>query len=471
MTTSYTLSLTETQHSTLKVLLFPGDNKESVAIALCGQRAGEHRHKLMVREIHAIPESACEERSTLKVRWNTDLLAPILERAEASGMAVVKFHSHPGGYPQFSETDDEGDNELLPSIRGWTESEAPVGSAVMLPSGQIFGRVLSADNALIPFDVVSVVGDDIRFWYANNGSNRTNNFCASHAQLFGAGTTERLQRLSVAVVGCSGTGSPLVEQLARLGVGELILIDHDQVEERNINRIYNSTIADSKEGRMKVDVLAEAINRIGLGTRVIALPYNLWTVEAVDAVAQCDAVVGCMDSADGRYLLNTLSTYYTIPYFDVGIRLEAEPSGIHKGRINEVCGAVHYLQPGKSSLMSRGVFSMQRVRDDGLLRNDPEAYAQEKQDGYISGVEEHRPAVISVNSLIASLAVSELLGRIHPYREEGNDQYAQIFFSLSSMEIIYEPDEPICKILCDKVGIGDANPPLGQLELSVMETP
>jgi len=114
---------------------------------------------------------------------------------------------------------------------------------------------------------------------------------------------------------------------------------------------------------------------------------------------------------------------------------------------------------------------MQRVRDDGLLRNDPEAYAQEKQDGYISGVEEHRPAVISVNSLIASLAVSELLGRIHPYREEGNDQYAQIFFSLSSMEIIYEPDEPICKILCDKVGIGDANPPLGQLELSVMETP
>lgn len=471
MTTTYTLSLTETQHSTLKILLFPGDNKESVAIALCGQRAGNRRHKLMIREIHAIPDSACEERSALKVRWNTDLLSPILEHAEATGMAVVKFHSHPGGYPQFSETDDEGDNELLTSIRGWTESKAPVGSVVMLPEGQLFGRVLSTDNTLVPLEVISVVGDDIHFWYANNGSKKTNNFCASHAQLFGSGTTERLQKLSVAVVGCSGTGSPLVEQLARLGVGELILIDHDKIEERNINRIYNSTIADAKEGRMKVDVLAENINRIGLGTRVIALPYNLWTVEAVNEVAQCDVVFGCMDGADGRYLLNTLSTYYTIPYFDVGIRLEAEPSGLNKGRINEVCGAVHYLQPGKSSLMSRGVFSMQRVRVEGLLRNDPKAHAQEKQDGYISGVEEHRPAVISVNSLAASLVVNELLGRIHPYREEGNDQYAQIFFSLSSMEIIYETDDLVCKILCDKVGIGDVDPPLGQMELIIPKKP
>ncbi len=471
MTTTYTLSLTDTQHSKLKSLLFSGDGKESVAIALCGQRAGDRRHKLMIREIYAIPDSVCEERSALKVRWNTDLLVPILERAETSGMAVVKFHSHPGGYSQFSETDDEGDNELLPSIRGWTESEAPVGSVVMLPNDQLFGRVLSADDTLVPLEVISVVGADIHFWYANNGSNRLDNFCASHAQLFGAGTTERLQKLSVAVVGCSGTGSPLVEQLARLGVGKLVLIDHDQLEERNINRIYNSTVAEAKEGRMKVDVLADAIIRAGLGTTVIALPYNLWTVEAVNAVAQCDVVVGCMDSADGRYLLNTISTYYTIPYFDVGIRLEAEHSGMHKGRINEVCGSVHYLQPGKSSLMSREVFSMQRVRDDGLLRNDPVAHAQEKRDGYISGVEEYRPAVISVNSLAASLAVNEILGRIHPYREEENGQYAQIFFSLSSMEIIYEPDEPVCKILCDKVGIGDVNPPLGQLELTIKETP
>jgi hypothetical protein len=341
----------------------------------------------------------------------------------------------------------------------------------MLPNGQLFGRILSADGTLVALEVISVVGDDIHFWYADNNSNLSNNFCASHAQFFGAGTTERLQKLSIAVIGCSGTGSPLVEQLVRLGVGELVLVDHDQLEERNINRIYNSTVADAQKGRLKVDVLADAITRTGLGTTVIALPYNLWTVETVNAVAQCDVVFGSMDSADGRYLLNTLSTYYTIPYFDIGIRLEADPFGEHKGRINEVCGAVHYLQPGKSSLMSREVFSMQKVRDDGLLRNDPAAYTQEKRDGYISGVEEHRPVVISVNSLAASLAVNELLGRIHPYREEKNDQYAQVFFSLSSMEIIFEPDEPVCKILCDKIGIGDVNPLLGQLELAIMEKP
>ncbi len=312
MTTTFTLSLTGEQHLELRSLLFPGDGKEAVAIALCGQRAGDRRHRLMVRKIYSVPYSACEERSHLRVRWKTDLLAPLLDRAEIYKMAVVKFHSHPSGYSQFSEVDDESDNELLPSIRGWTESTAPVGSVVMLPNGQLFGRVLSASGTLVPLDLISVVGEDIYCWYSDTETSIPNDFCASHAQFFGAGTTERLQRLSVAVIGCSGTGSPLVEQLARLGVGELVLVDPDQLEERNINRVYNSTKADAQKGRMKVDVLADAINRIELGTIVVPLPCNLWTLEAVNAVAQCDVVFGCMDSADGRYLLNTLSTYYTI---------------------------------------------------------------------------------------------------------------------------------------------------------------
>ena len=47
--------------------------------------------------------------------------------------------------------------------------------------------------------------------------------------------------MSIAVVGCSGTGSPVIEQLARLGVGRLVLVDPDRVEEKNLNRIVNAT--------------------------------------------------------------------------------------------------------------------------------------------------------------------------------------------------------------------------------------
>ena len=52
---------------------------------------------------------------------------------------------------------------------------------------------------------------------------------------------------------------------------------------------------------------------MGLGTKVVRRPLNLWNAEVVHTVAQCDIVFGCMDTVDGRYLLNALSSYYAIP--------------------------------------------------------------------------------------------------------------------------------------------------------------
>jgi molybdopterin/thiamine biosynthesis adenylyltransferase len=121
-------------------------------------------------------------------------------------------------------------------------------------------------------------------------------------------------------------------------------------------------------------VQAEAIERAALGTRVIRLKQNLWDQEVVRTVAQCDVVFGCMDTVDGRYLLNALATYYTLPYFDIGVRLDAVRHSAAKGRIREICGTVNYLRPGRSSLMSRGLFTMQEVAAAGLRRNDPAAH-------------------------------------------------------------------------------------------------
>ena len=154
----------------------------------------------------------------------------------------------------------------------------------------------------------------------------------------------------------------------RLGVGEIVIVDDDRMETRNINRILNSTMQDVADERYKVDVQADAIERMGLGTRVIRIRKNLWDPEVVRAVAQCDCVFGCMDTVDGRYLLNALATYYNTPYFDIGVRLDAVREGPRKGRIREVCGTINYLRPGRSSLMSRELFTMQEVAAAGLRR-------------------------------------------------------------------------------------------------------
>jgi hypothetical protein len=461
-----TLSLTGEQHERLRAFLFPGDGKEAAAIALCGRGAGKYRHRILVHELHEIPYEACSERSPYRVTWSTDVIAPLLDKAEKKGLSVVKFHSHPGHYPKFSETDDAGDNVLLPAIKNYVEADVPHGSVVMLPDGSMFGRVLWKTNNFIPLRRISVAGPDIFFWDEKAVTSNISDFRASHKQAFGEGTTNLLSQLSIAVVGCSGTGSPLIEQLVRLGVGELILVDDDYVEERNVNRIVNSTMEDARKKRPKVDVLAEAIERIGLGTRVRRYNRNLSDPEVIRAVAEADVLFGCMDTITGRFLLNLIASYYIIPYFDLGVRLEAVPEGLEQGKIREICGSVHYLQPGRSSLLSRGLVSLDKVQAEGLRKNDPASYSLQEKEGYIRGVQENRPAVISVNMFIASLAVNDFLARLHPYREQSNSDIASIEFSLRSLEIFPDPEEKPCAALSGFVGTGDIKPLLNLPMLS-----
>lgn len=461
-----TLTLTGDQHARLYRHLYPGDGLEAVAVLVCGHRDGELRHRLLVREVFEVPYALCK-RTAVSVKWQPCYLDDLLNRAEREQLSLIKVHSHPGGSAHFSPLDDESDAALLPAIRGWVEADVLHGSAVMLPSGEMFARTFDG-QALNEVTFVNVIGDNLLFWYPGGGSTEVPSFAASHAQIFDEGTIERLQRLVVAVIGCSGTGSPLIEQLVRLGVGVIILVDDDFMEVRNVNRILNSTMKAVRRKRYKVDVIGDAIEAVGLGTTVIRVKKNLWNADVVRQVAECDVVFGCMDTVDGRYLLNALSTYYLQGYFDVGVRLDAVPDGADKGRVREVCGTIHYIQPDKSSLMSRDLFSMDQVAAAGLKRTDPAAHDQQVKDGYIRGVASNRPAVISVNMYAASLAVNEFLARLHPYREEPNVAHAQVTFSLASMELMSEPEGELqrCRILGRHVGKGDVRPLLGTMELA-----
>ena len=456
-----TLTLTGRQHADLRAHLSPGDGCEAVAIASCARRRGPDRHRLLVRRLTPIPYEACTDREPDRVTWPTDVLPPLLHEAARHGWSIVKIHGHRRPSP-FSAIDDRADRSLLPSIYAWTEG-GPHGSAIMFPDGRMMGRLVDEHRTFHPFASVNVVGDDLSFWPSRDRTGPVPEFARRVAQTFGAGTYDRLRRLRIAVVGCSGTGSPLIEQLARNCVGGLVLVDPDHIEEKNLNRIVNATMHDARHARLKVEVAARAVRAMDLGTEVAALPVNLFDPDAVRAVAGCDVVFGCMDSVDGRHLLNKLATFYLVPYFDLGVKLEADG----KGGVDQVCGTVHYLQPGGSSLLSRHVYTMEQVRAAGLYRTDPAAYRSQLHDGYIRGVQEDQPAVIQLNTLLASLAVNELLARLHPYRLDPNGDYAVHRLSLSHGIYEHERDGDPCSMLSRHVGRGDVDPLLDWAELSL----
>ncbi len=456
----YALRMTEAHHSALRSHLFPGDGKEAVALLLCGRRKGVDRHVLTVKKIVRIPHDLCDRKPD-RVTWPTEFVDPLLGEAYGRGYAIVKVHCHGLDYRQFSTTDDESDRSLFSAVTSLLDDELPHASVIMLAGGELFGRMLGDGGAIVgPLASVMTVGDDIRIWTERRVSHSS--FAVRHAQAFGSGTTEILRTLSVAVVGCSGTGSVVVEQLARLGVGRIVLVDPDVVEEKNLNRILNSGKEDVYLGRPKVHILASAIAHMGLGQEVIPLQRNLLTPEAVGAVAECDIVFGCMDGVEGRHVLNRLSTFYLMPYFDVGVRLDADGAG----GIERIAGAVHYLQPGLSSLLSRGVYNMDRVDAEAMRRTNPEMYRRLVREGYLRGVDEDRPAVISVNTFFAALVVNEFLARLHPHRNQPNAEYAYVGGNLSEMQFYPEGEAVPCEVLQRHVGRGDVTPLLERASLS-----
>ena len=73
---------------------------------------------------------------------------------------------------------------------------------------------------------------------------------------------------------------------------------------------------------------------------------------------------------------------------------------------------------------------------------------------------------MQLNSLVASLAVNELLARLHPFRMDPNEDYAITRISLVHGIFDHESDGEPCAVLGRHVGRGDVEPMLDWAELS-----
>jgi len=452
-------------HEMMKQHLLPPDGSEAIAVALCGRFSSENSEILMVYDLTLIPYSECFNRESDILHWSTERIQHYFERIGKSDMALLKIHSHPGGYDKFSITDDISDNEFFESAFGWAINDKPHASAVMLPNGEIFGRFYFSNLQNKPIDKVAISGDCI-LQFTKTGRFETDDFAVRTIQAFGDKTYQLLKGLSIGIVGCSGTGSPVIEQLVRLGVGKLILVDPDVVEFKNLNRIINTTSSDAKNRKSKVSTIADSIKKIGLGTIVECHQTNLYdSVNTLKQLIKCDLIFGCLDSVDGRHLLNQLCTFYLIPYFDLGVLLEAN----EYGGIKQICGSVHYIQPGKSSLVTRGVYTIDDLKAASQYRKNPDEFENLKKNAYIKNVNVNSPAVISVNMQIASHSINEFLNRVHPFKSEHPSCYAASTIDITEGYIVNsnESDFEIDGYLKKKTGRGDISPFIEISELTV----
>lgn len=453
MTPRDTLALSGKDHRELKAHLICGDGKEAAAILLCKVTAGVNR-RLLVRETILVPHDACGLRTPDRIVWPGHYIEQAIDRAERDRLTIILIHSHPGGWLEFSNVDDASDRSTIPALFAAFGSEH--GSAVMTPDGAIRARLYDREMTAKRVDLVTVAGDDILFWW---NASIVDGVMAPWPLAFTGGMRRETERLNAAVIGVSGTGTPTAEQLARMGF-HVTLIDPDRVELKNLNRILYSTLADARAERFKVEMFAEAVETYRDTGSALPLARTVASREAVLALGQCDVIFSCVDTQEARQIADLAAAAFLIPLFDVGVVIPTrkEREGV---AIADVCGRIDYVQPGGATLGDRGVYTPEGLRAEYLRRADPEAFGRERDAGYIKGMVEQAPSVISLNMRAASAVVMELVARAFPFRHDPNRGFARTEFSLAAAEEEHSSEDEFARSADTETARGDDEPLLG----------
>ena len=150
--------------------------------------------------------------------------------------------------------------------------------------------------------------------------------------LIGKDAVKKLQKSTVMIVGCGAVGSFAIEALARSGVGHLILIDFDKIEESNINRQLFAL--DSVIGKPKVEIAKQRIADINPDIKVDA--FNTFFDEDTDLDVKPDFVIDAIDTVKSKISLYKWCVSNNVSFISsMGAARKTDISKIKIGKISK----------------------------------------------------------------------------------------------------------------------------------------
>ena len=405
--------------------------------------------------------------------------------ASPQGAGIIIVHSHFGygrdahAPPEPSEPDLFHERKLLFQLTRALPSGSPVAAGILVRSGawrireyswprpntaeeatsRKFGIARATHTDATGMTVVSSDSIGVSH-YGNSGPSRVKaREVDSTLRLWGKEGQEALSTLRVGISGAGGVGCILAEFLARLGIGELVLVDFDVVSEENLNRLVGARREDL--GKPKVDYAARIAKKAATANGFLVRGVRASAVEweGLRPLLDTDIIMNAADSPFARQVLDHASYAYCIPVIDGGTRL------LVTAKAGETIGKsqVGKAGPGDPCLECSGVYTQEEAT---MAREcpsmvGPRGYVQALERG-ASNEAPRAPSVISFNGLVASLMVQRLLSVALGFPPRGKRGQQRYYVEQGTME--WGPTER-CKEDCPKrewVGLGDSHPsPVG----------
>lgn len=368
---SFSVAMTEAVDRSLQKHLLRGDRQEDLCFALWNPSQGAWRQTAL---LHAVVLPMEGERGVHgNASFNPEYFERVAKRAAAEGCGVAFLHSHLGpGWQGMSRDDVVAERDRL------------AGATAALTGLPLVGLTLGTDGAWSArfwersapktYDrhwcrSVRVVGESLRTTFCEDlaPSPQPRELFRRTLSVWGADNHAGLCRLRVGIVGLGSVGAVVAEALARMGVEQVTLIDHDHVQAHNLDRLLFAD--ETVIGRLKVDVAAERLRRIATAERFEAIPVPHSIVERAGYLAglDCDVLFSCVDRPRPRHVLNHFAYAHLIPVIDGGIAVRFKA-----GRFTGVDWQLQTVAPGRPCLACLGAYAADdvSVEESGML-DDP----------------------------------------------------------------------------------------------------
>ncbi|MFZ0819850.1 MAG: ThiF family adenylyltransferase [Candidatus Acidiferrales bacterium] len=447
----YSVTFPEKCYLQLTRDLFSDLGAERAAYLLCKTSKSRTETRLLVREVLPVASDDILSSSKAHMSIRSSSFMRAMKIAERTKHSFVFVHSHPSGVSRFSHQDDMQEAMLFRTAYLRISTSEPHCSLVFASKDDVEGRVWLEDGSSHALETIRVIGSSFKFLVSRK-LNTEDGLFDRQVKAFGPNIQTLLRRLRIGIVGVGGTGSAVAEQLIRLGIGHLLLLDADVVDRSNLTRIYGSYSSDV--GKKKVEVIKEHAYKIGIGTEVVVVGQNITFRSVAERLRECDIVFGCTDDEWGRSILCRLAIYYYIPVLDMGVRINSD-----QGSIVSVQGRVTVLMPGTSCLLCRKRVGG-NIAAEVIRATNPSLEASLRKEGYIPELDTAAPAVIPFTTAVASSAVIELLQRLTAFMgTERESSEVLHLFDQTRIRTNKNPPDPSC--FCDdpeRIGRGDCTP-------------
>lgn len=203
-----------------------------------------------------------------------------------------------------------------------------------------------------------------------------------------------LADLRIAIIGYGGGGSHIGQQAAHIGIGDILVIDPDIVEEKNLNRLVGATHADSENELPKIEVAKRVISSAFPSGTMLGF-QDIWSNQ-IERLRDRHIIFGCVDSFSERGGLERFCRRFLIPYIDIGMDV------IAVGEHFQIIGQVVLSCPDHACLRCLAI-----VDDETLAREE-----RARQYGDAGS----KPQVVWPNGVLASTALGLGVQLIAPWR-------------------------------------------------------